>query len=669
MIKTVLISNRGEIAIRIMRTAKAMGYTVISIYSEQDKDSAHVKLADKAVLLKGNTIAETYLNIPAIIQAAKDNNADAIHPGYGFLSENPLFAEACEKAGIIFVGPASSSIRAMGNKIAAREIAKQHHIPIAPGITGSARELLKNHSIIGFPILIKAAAGGGGKGMRIVRSAAEMEAALQSTSSEASNYFGDGTIYIERFFDGPRHIEVQVIGDKNGNLVHLFERECSVQRRHQKIIEEAPSPTLTPEVREKMCSAAITLASSIGYQSAGTIEFLVDNELNFYFLEMNTRIQVEHPVTEYITGIDIVKEQFNIAEGKELSFKQSDITINGHAIEVRVYAEDPLNNFMPSPGKILKYSYPKLEKYNGEVRVDDAMLQDDSIIYSSFDPLISKVIAHSNNRNDSIEKLSGFINHYSILGIKTNLSYLQVLLNHIDYVKNNIHTRYIDNNYDKINETFRESRGSINTLIPFTGGLLYSFQSNFSEVESTVWNQVGYWRVSRKLTGQIDGESLDIILEKRDNDSVTFSINEGKKRIHASIAKANDGYILIFNDNEHKLYMVTSFENHIFIKFQGHEFVFERFMAPDDRFTVRTVSKKVSDVGDIISPMPGKVLSIKVNEGVRVEKGDLLMVIEAMKMENNILAPYSGIVDKLMVKVGSNVDTTSHLIHLGKTLE
>jgi 3-methylcrotonyl-CoA carboxylase alpha subunit len=309
-ISKLLIANRGEIALRIMRTARTMGYSVVAVYSEQDKHAAHVLEADERVYLPGETLAETYLNIQAIIKATKDTGADAIHPGYGFLSENPLFAEACEKEGIVFIGPSSLSIRAMGNKIAAREIAKKHGVPVTPGITGTPEELLKHHHEVGLPVLVKAAAGGGGKGMRIVRSESEMANALKSTSSEAANYFGDSTIYIERFFENPRHIEVQVLGDKHGNMIHLFERECSVQRRHQKIIEEAPSPTLTTAVREKMCAAAITLASSIGYYNAGTIEFLVDNDLNFYFLEMNTRIQVEHPVTEMITGVDIVKEQF-----------------------------------------------------------------------------------------------------------------------------------------------------------------------------------------------------------------------------------------------------------------------------------------------------------------------------------------------------------------------
>lgn len=664
MIKSILISNRGEIALRILRTAKKTGYKVVAVYSEQDKDAAHVKQADQAIFLPGNTLAETYLNIPAIIAAAKAACVDAIHPGYGFLSENPLFAEACEKEGIIFIGPSSESIRAMGNKISAREIAIKHGVPITPGITGSAEELLKNNASVGFPLLIKAAAGGGGKGMRIVRSEADMDAALKSTASEATNYFGDGTIYIERFFDSPRHIEVQVIGDKFGNIVHLFERECSVQRRHQKIIEEAPSPTLSPEVRGKICDAAIRLASSIGYYNAGTIEFLVDDDQNFYFLEMNTRIQVEHPVTEYITGIDIVKEQFNIAEGNKLPFTQNEISINGHAVEVRVYAEDPLNNFMPSPGEILQYSHPSLQNYSGELRIDDARFENNSKVYSNFDPMLSKVIAHGENRIDTITRLSDFLVHYSILGIRTNISYLQVLLNHPDFLANTIHTRYIDNNNDQLIKAYNITRESINKIIPFSAGLLYSMNPPDLH-KHNIWEELGYWRMVRNLTAYLDNEPISLTIDKKETNLLNFT-RDGIYT-ETSIIKSDSGFNLSVNGELHQVYMVSSKNNTLLIKYNGFEFLFERRdVAADDSITLNSVVINTEDVGDMISPMPGRVLSIKVSEGAVVEKGDLLMIIEAMKMENNILAPYPGTIDKILVKEGSNVDTTSHLIHLTK---
>lgn len=667
-IKRLLIANRGEIALRIMRTARQMGYSIVAVYTEQDKDAAHVKDADFRVFLPGNTLTETYLNIDAIIKAAKETKADAIHPGYGFLSENPLFADACEKEGITFVGPSSSSINAMGNKIAAREIAKKHGVPVTPGITGNPDELLKNHAEVGFPVLVKAAAGGGGKGMRIVRSENEMAAALKSTSSEAANYFGDGTIYIERFFEGPRHIEVQILGDKHGNIVHLFERECSVQRRHQKIIEEAPSPTLTSEVREKICAAAITLASSIGYYNAGTIEFLVDNDLNFYFLEMNTRIQVEHPVTELITGLDIVKEQFRIAEGEPLSFNQADLSINGHAVEVRVYAEDPVNNFAPSPGIIHKYSYPA----NNNIRIDDAKLHDHSIVYSNFDPMISKVIAHGKNRDEAINKLVGFLPHYVILGIKTNLSYLLMLLQHPDYQQNKVHTRYIDNNQSELSKAYSTAREQADTRIPLAGALLLSLNPE-SDVNRTfegsiLWREIGYWRLSGKISATLDGRLYEMTMHSHNSSAISFQIDGNNEVIQAGMeADGHGGFNLLLDNTGHDLYMVSTVSDTILVKYEGHDYTFQRTdVAADDSVTLASVALHKSDTGDMISPMPGRVLSVKASEGDNVNKGDILMVIEAMKMENNILAPYDGKIDRILVKQGDNVDTSTLLIHLSK---
>lgn len=667
-IKRLLIANRGEIALRIMRTARQQGYSIVAVFTQQDREAAHVREADLKVYLPGETLSETYLNIEAVIRAAKETKADAIHPGYGFLSENPLFAEACEREGIIFVGPSSASIRAMGNKIAAREIARKHGVPVTPGITGSPNELLKNHSQVGFPVLIKAAAGGGGKGMRIVRTEDEMAAALSSTASEAANYFGDGTIYIERFFDGPRHIEVQILGDRQGNMVHLFERECSVQRRHQKIIEEAPSPTLTPAVREKICAAAVTLASSIGYYNAGTIEFLVDNDLNFYFLEMNTRIQVEHPVTELITGIDIVREQFRIAEGEPLSFRQKELSISGHAIEVRVYAEDPLNNFVPSPGTIYKYSYPE----DNGIRMDDARLHDHSIVYSNFDPMISKVIAHGQHRDEAINKLTDFLPHYSVMGIKTNLSYLQMLLQHPDFRENRVHTRYIDNNQAELTSAYAAIKEKTDRIIPFTTALFSSLNplrdAAGNKGPESILQEIGYWRVSKKISASIDNQLVELTLINHDRSSISFILSGESEPIQARVEdKGNGEYKLYYKGSAYDIYLVATASNTVLVKYSGHEFIFVRTdVAADDSKTLPGVALHKSDSGDMISPMPGRVLSVKVSEGDMVRKGELLIVIEAMKMENNILAPYDGNIDRILVKQGDNVDTSSILIHLSK---
>lgn len=661
----LLIANRGEIALRIIRTAREMGYGIVAVYSEADRHAKHVQLADEAVYLPGSTLKETYLNIGAIIDAAHQTGANAIHPGYGFLSENPLFAEACEHNGIVFVGPSSAAIRAMGNKIAAREIAIKHNVPVSPGITGSPGELLLNYKKIGFPVLVKAAAGGGGKGMRIVRSSDELEAALSTTASEAANYFGDSTIYMERFFDNPRHIEVQVLGDKHGNLIHLFERECSAQRRHQKVVEEAPSPSITPEVREKMCKAAVTLAASIGYYNAGTIEFLVDENLDFYFLEMNTRIQVEHPVTELITGVDLVRQQFLVAEGEQLEITQNMLSINGHAVEVRVYAEDPSNNFLPSPGTILKYFYPA----NSNVRMDDAALQDGTVIYPNFDPMISKVIAHGTNRMEAIVKLLMFLPQYAILGIKTNITFLQTLLSFPDYVENRINTRYIDNNIDKLLAAQEGSLKDADKEIPLLSGLIYSLSQNTSSAMDNVWNQIGHWRIHKQMQLTLNKKEESVCL--RDWNGKVLNYEYDGKQSEAMLHKNHSGgYTLITGGREYTVFLAQNPDNTILVKYDGHEFSVSRKHFPgNDNKVLAGVSQHKTDAGDIFSPMPGKVLLLKVTEGAEVKKGDLLMVIEAMKMENNILAPYDGRVDKIMAVTGDSVDTSTHLVHLVKKEE
>ncbi|MCH5599048.1 acetyl-CoA carboxylase biotin carboxylase subunit [Niabella ginsengisoli] len=439
--------------------SKKMEIETVAIYNEADRQTAFVKNADEAIFLDGDGLNETYLNIEKIIAAAKKTGADAIHPGYGFLSENPLFVTACEKANIIFIGPGASAIQAMGNKIQARATATKAGVPVTPGITGSVEDLFKNYKDVGFPILIKAAAGGGGKGMRVVNNESEYQSALEATAREAKSYFGDETVYIEKYIDKPRHIEVQILGDQHDNVIHLYERECSLQRRHQKIIEEAPSPTLSENVRRQICEAAVALAKSIGYYSAGTMEFLVDELQQFYFLEMNTRIQVEHPVTELTTGIDIVEQQINIANGNPLSIQQKDIRQNGHAIECRIYAEDPGQHFLPSPGLLSYYEEPLFEASSPQTnmlspvatgRIDSMQLQTGDVISGDFDPMISKLIVWNKDRETARQSMLSALGQYHIKGIKTNLEFLIGLLSHPDYINNNISTKYIDTNLEEI---------------------------------------------------------------------------------------------------------------------------------------------------------------------------------------------------------------------------
>jgi acetyl-CoA carboxylase biotin carboxylase subunit len=439
-IKKILIANRGEIALRIMRSAKEMGIGTVAVYSEADRNALHVRYADEAILIGEPPASESYLNMEKIISAAKRTKADAIHPGYGFLSENPEFAKKVKDARIIFIGPSADAMEMLGNKLAAKAIAKKYNIPMLPGTPKAVKkidEAKKQASAIGYPVLIKAAAGGGGKGMRTVESEKLLEENLVRAMSEAKSAFGDESVFIEKYITSPRHIEIQVIGDTQGNVVHLFERECSIQRRHQKVIEEAPSSVLTPILREKMGASAVTLAKACGYYNAGTVEFLLDEKNNFYFLEMNTRLQVEHPVTEMITGIDLVKEQIRIAQGEKLSFRQDEIKIRGHAIEARIYAEDAANNFLPDTGTLTDYKIPR---GNG-IRVDDGYEAGMEIpVY--YDSMLAKLIAHSSTRGNAITAMHRALSDYIISGVETTIPFCLFVMEHEAFTTGKFDTHF-----------------------------------------------------------------------------------------------------------------------------------------------------------------------------------------------------------------------------------
>ncbi len=443
-IKKVLIANRGEIAIRIMRTCREMNIDTVAVYSEVDRTSLHVRYADEAYYIGKSPSSESYLNIDKIIEVAKSCNADAIHPGYGFLSENAVFARRCAEEGIIFIGPAPEVILKMGDKIMAREAMTKTGIPVVPGTDGSVsgeKEIITAIEKIGLPVMIKASAGGGGKGMRLVQNEQEVVSAVRAARSEALSAFGDDSVYIEKYITSPHHIEFQILADEHGNTIHLFERECSVQRRHQKMIEETPSPLMTEELREKMGNSAVNAAKAVHYTGAGTIEFLVDNNLNYYFLEMNTRLQVEHPITERITGVDLVKQQIYIAEGRELEFKQEDIKSRGHSIECRIYAEDPDNNFMPSAGKIHNISEP----LGLGVRTDGYVYEGYEIpIY--YDPMISKLIIWGKTRKESLRRMRRALYEYKITGVKTSIKLLERVMNNKNFIDGNYDTHFIENN-------------------------------------------------------------------------------------------------------------------------------------------------------------------------------------------------------------------------------
>jgi propionyl-CoA carboxylase alpha chain len=442
----ILIANRGEIALRVMRTVRQMGIKTVAIYSEADRNAPHVLFADESVCVGPPPSSESYLLGDKIIQAAKKINVAGIHPGYGFLSENAQFAMAVEGNGMIFIGPSPESIEIMGNKLAAKEAVKKYDIPMVPGVDRAitdvelAKDIAKD---IGFPVLIKAAAGGGGKGMRVVKKEEDLEEQMNRAVSEAVSSFGDGSVFIEKYISSPRHIEIQILADQFGNTVHLFERECSIQRRHQKVIEEAPSAILTPEIRAAMGKDAINVAKSCNYKGAGTVEFLVDENMKYYFLEMNTRLQVEHPVTELITGLDLVEQQIKIARGETLSFSQNDLKIKGHAVEIRVYAEDPTNDFLPNVGTLTKYRRPE---GNG-IRLDDGYSEGMEIpIY--YDPMLSKLITHGKTRNDAIQKMLKAIDLYQIEGVTTTLSFGRFVFQHEAFLSGNFNTHFIEKYFD-----------------------------------------------------------------------------------------------------------------------------------------------------------------------------------------------------------------------------
>ena len=437
----ILIANRGEIALRIMRSAKEMGIKTVAVYSEADRQSLHVRYADEAVFIGASPSSQSYLLGQNIIDACKITGAQAIHPGYGFLSENAAFAKLVKESGIILIGPTPEAMEIMGNKLSAKAAALKYNIPMVPGTEEAITDLAeaKKRAVeVGFPILIKAAAGGGGKGMRIVNQAEDFEEQMQLAVSEATSAFGDGAVFIERYVSSPRHIEIQILGDTHGNIVHLFERECSIQRRHQKVIEEAPSSILSPELRQRMGACAVDVARSVNYVGAGTVEFILDENKDFFFLEMNTRLQVEHPVTELITGLDLVKEQIKIARGEQLSYQQHELAINGHAVELRVYAEDPDNNFLPDIGTLQTYTTPK---GNG-VRVDDGFEKGMEIpIY--YDPMIAKLITFGKTRHEAIDRMIRAIDEYDITGIKTTLGFGKFVMQHEAFRNGNFDTHFV----------------------------------------------------------------------------------------------------------------------------------------------------------------------------------------------------------------------------------
>lgn len=663
MIRKILIANRGEIACRVIRTARKLGIRTVAVYSEIDRDSLHVAQADEAWCIGKEELSETYLNISRIIETAREAHCDAIHPGYGFLAENPKFVEACEAAGILFIGPNAQAMRVMGNKIEAREFVTRTGVPITAGLSGTPEELMHKAHTIGFPVLLKAAAGGGGKGMQIVREQNELAGAIESASRQAQAYFGDPSVYIEKYIEEPRHIEVQILGDNHGHVIHLFERECSIQRRYQKIIEESPSPTLTPEVRREMGEAAVRIGQAIGYNNAGTIEFLVDRDLHFYFLEMNTRIQVEHPVTELVTGIDIVEEQIHAASGDPLRFRQEEILQHGHAIECRIYAEDPSNQFRPSPGKMTLYREPVLPG----IRIDTGITADTEI-KSSFDPMISKLVVWGRDRHEARLSMLTALSGYIIHGIRTNILYLMRLLQEEAFVQNTVSTKFCDAHTEHIVEAIVAERQAIPPAVPVTGYLISTLTRkekvfrNPCETAS-LWQTVGYWRNRMQIGITFEDDDLPVSIDSFSERHYDFMI-DGRQVIARPMEYSDHSVEFSLDQNHFKVWISEGTDDKAYVSYCNHIFRLRR-----QDFLPESAPAVSSGAGGghglyVTSPMPGKVIKILANEGAAVKSGDVLLIIEAMKMENAVTAPRDTVVERINVQVNDRVETSTPLVYL-----
>tara|TARA_Y100000031_G_scaffold51180_1_gene58784 strand:+ start:891 stop:2813 length:1923 start_codon:yes stop_codon:yes gene_type:complete len=626
---TILVANRGEIASRIMSSAQKMGIKCVAVYVEADKNAPYLTQADQSVKLDTN-----YLDADAILNAAKMTHSEAIHPGYGFLSENADFASAVEQSGFIWIGPSASAIAKMGDKLKAKAITESAGLPTLPIALTEA-----DIDSIGFPLLIKASAGGGGKGMRIVNSAKDLADSIKITQGEAQQAFGDGTIFFESYIKKSRHIEIQILGDHHGNIIHLGERECSIQRRHQKIIEESPSPRLDSTLREQLGDAAISLAKKINYQSAGTIEFLFDDETGkFWFLEMNTRLQVEHPVTEEVTGIDIVEQQLLIAGNQELNITQQDVVWDGHAIEARIYAEDPENNFLPSTGKLIANQIKPKAGIRWDSGVEAGML-----IGTDFDPLLAKVIAHGSTRLDAARKLASELENTHFGGFVTNVEFLTNVLRHKEFIQGNTTTDFIDE--------FSPSRSLV----------LEDDQQRFVAITAALWlqglnrsqavvleNMPSGWNNARLPDQRIVFEMDDRLLEihyKRNRDG-SFTVDNLQQAI---VHHWCESEVDIEIDGVRTLSSVTMEGDQLLVQCLGGN----KLLNIQPRFVS---SQEQEQQGSLVSPMPGKVVELHVKKGDRVKAGDNLLMIEAMKMNHNVKANEDGIIAELFVQENDQLD-------------
>jgi propionyl-CoA carboxylase alpha subunit len=661
MFKRILIANRGEIACRIIKTARRLGIETVAVYSEADRDALHVEMADRAVPIGPPPAAESYLVIEKIVAACRETGAEAVHPGYGFLSEREAFAQALAKAGIVFIGPNPKAIAAMGDKIESKKTAAGAKVSTVPGYLGIIHDDKQAQEIadeIGYPVMIKASAGGGGKGMRIAHCKAEVAEGFARARSEAKSSFGDDRVFIEKFIVDPRHIEIQVLGDKHGNVIHLGERECSIQRRNQKVVEEAPSPLLDPATRKKMGEQAVALAKAVGYDSAGTVEFVAGQDKSFFFLEMNTRLQVEHPVTELVTGIDLVEQMIRIAAGEKLKLKlkQADIKLTGWAVETRVYAEDPLRNFMPSIGRLVRYR-PPAEMSGGGITVrNDTGVYEGGEISLYYDPMIAKLVTHGPTREEAIAAQADALDAFTIEGIRHNIAFLAALMANERWQAGKLSTAFLAEEFPGGFQS-PAPKGETARMIAAVGAAI---DHVLGERKRQISGQAAGRAVTRERRRMVRlGESevaLDIAREK-DALAVRF-VEEGRRKRHvlASDWKPGDPVWAGTIDSRPIWVQVRPILNGFVLSHRGVETRVHVYTEREAAAAHLMPPKKIADTGKALRcPMPGLVVSIAVSEGQEVKTGETLAVVEAMKMENVLRAERDGVVKSIKAKPGDSL--------------
>lgn len=646
-ITSLLVANRGEISRRIFRSAHAMGIRTVAVYADGDANAPFVRDADQAIALNGTTSAETYLDIEKVLSAAKRAGADAIHPGYGFLAENAGFAKAVQDAGLIWVGPSPDAISSMGDKLSARRLMEKSGVPMLPAAEINAGDdVAAAAGKVGYPVLIKASAGGGGKGMRVVESPDNLQDAIDGARREAAASFGDDTVYLERWLASTRHVEIQILGDLHGNVVHCFERECSVQRRHQKVIEEAPSSAVSPEIRARMGEAAVSAAKTIGYASAGTVEFLLSGD-EFFFLEVNTRLQVEHPVTEEITGRDLVRDQLRVAQGEPLGFEQDDLTITGHAFEARVYAEDPENNFLPAPGTVGVWE----PSTSAEARFDSGV-ESGSEIGIEFDPMLAKVIVHAPTRKEAALRLARVLETTRIQGITTNRDFLVNTLRNEAFLSGDTTTDFIERINPGATRSIAEEE-----LAEAAIAVTMMAQGRRRDAAKVLRTLPSGWRNTHMPPESVSytlGEVM-IQVDYRVQRNGEFAVTIGDTKYSVSVhSREGDAIELVINGRR-STFAVTQKDS----QWLAHSFNGDLELIEVPRFPVKEF-EGVS--GGLIAPMPGNVQATKVSVGDTVEKGQVMLILEAMKMEHQITAPEAGTVTALHVQEGDQVANGQLLI-------